>query len=154
MFKQEAQATAPEMPPYVPTSANRKTLVFHIGDHKTGSTSIQYAFARGAITLKGRKVLYPARLGHNYLREHVRALDPGAPAKKITAANEAFSKLAEHIRRSDADLILLSGEEFDSVPAEQLRRITDTWFADVVDDIRIVSYVRPHAPRLVSASPP
>lgn len=133
------------------TTSKRKTLVFHIGDHKTGSTSIQYAFARGAVTLKGRKLLYPAKLGHNYLREPARVLFSEAPAKKQAAAEDSFRKLAERIRRSDADLILLSAEEFDNVPATQLHQLIKTWFADAVDDIRVVSYVRPHAPRLVSS---
>mgnify|MGYP000498255412 CR=1 FL=1 len=45
-----------------------KTLVFHIGDHKTGSTSIQYAFAADRVALENRSVLYPARINSNRLR--------------------------------------------------------------------------------------
>lgn len=143
--------TAPEMPANSPTSPNRKTLVFHIGDHKTGSTSIQQAFARGAVTTQGRKVFYPAKMGHNYLREPARVIFSDTPPKKREAAEETFRKLAERIRRSDADLVLISAEDLDGVPAAQLHHIIETWFADTADDIRVVAYVRPHAPRLVSS---
>jgi len=133
------------------TTSERKTLVFHIGDHKTGSTAIQHAFARGAVTLEGRKLLYPAKLSHNYLRAPARALSAGTPQRKRETAKEIFAKLADQVRRSDADLVLISAEDLDTIPATRLRQIVDTWFSDTADDIRIVSYVRPHAPRLVSS---
>ncbi|MFZ0097191.1 MAG: hypothetical protein WAK98_01800, partial [Gemmobacter sp.] len=48
----------------------RRKLLFHIGHHKTGSTSIQYALATGKVKLDGGTILYPGKLTHNYLRRH------------------------------------------------------------------------------------
>ena len=46
----------------MPEQTRIRRLVVHIGDHKTGSTSIQYAFANGRVALDGRRLfLRPIR---------------------------------------------------------------------------------------------
>ena len=47
------------------SAGHGKTLIVHVGDHKTGSTSIPNAFASGRVTLPGHSVLYPGNLDHN-----------------------------------------------------------------------------------------
>jgi hypothetical protein len=133
------------------SAAPRKTLIFHIGDHKTGSTSIQLAFARGHVTLQDRQVFYPAKLANNawgrQCMKYGLAQTPGArerAARPITA-------LADQVRKSDADFVLISAEYFESVPASVLRDVVDTCFADAADDIRVICYVRPHAARVTSS---
>lgn len=72
--------------PPSPAPDRPRRLVIHIGDHKTGSTSVQYAFAQKAVTLEGQTVFYPTKLSHNYLRKPVKALAAEAPPKKRAAA--------------------------------------------------------------------
>jgi len=131
--------------------SRHKTLVFHIGDHKTGSTAIQSAFAQRQVTLKGLSVFYPAKLAHNYLRQHFQAYaDPDTPAAR-QAAIATFKKLAAQIRASDADFCLISTEELERVDPGVFQDIMTTYFADTADEIRIIAYVRPHGARMLSS---
>ncbi|MGD9861810.1 MAG: hypothetical protein AB7S99_01235 [Pseudodonghicola sp.] len=128
-----------------------KTLVFHIGDRKTGTTALQYAFASGRVELKGHSLFYPAKISHNRLAGHFEALDPTASSPKARKkAEEACARLAQRIGDSEADLCLISGEMFESVPAATLQHVIDSQFADCADRIRVVAYVRPHAGRFLS----
>ena len=132
------------------SAARPARLVFHIGDHKTGSTSIQYAFAKKSISFESQPVFYPGGVGHNHLRKQCTHYAKGKPAQRAKSA-ALFSKLAERIRCSGAPAALISGEALENVPATILREIIDTFFAEAADEIRVVAYVRPHAARLVSS---
>lgn len=136
--------THPGTPPH-------KTLIIHIGDHKTGSTSIQLAFAKKLVELPGKAVMYPAKLAMNAWGprcvDYVQTADPEAQA----TARRRLQQLAARMDKSDADFVLLSAEAFERVPAQTLRQVVDEIFAPVVDDIRIIAYVRPHAARLTSS---
>jgi len=127
-----------------------KTLVIHIGDHKTGSTSIQTAFAQGNVTLKGRSVFYSAKIAHNMLKTQCQAyarLNKPAGRKRAIAV---FEKLARKIRKSDADFCLISAEALEGVEPTLFHDVVTSYFAGVVDEVRVVAYVRPHAARLLS----
>ena len=137
--------------PSLPAGPGGKTLVLHIGDHKTGSTSIQYAFANGRVALDGRRLFYPAGLSHNHLRGPAEALFGGKKKISREEAAQTFTRLARRIRKADADLALISAEALDAIPAEQLRQIVETYFAEAADEIRVVAYVRPHAARILSS---
>lgn len=128
----------------------RKTLIFHIGDHKTGSTSIQYAFVRRQVKLQDCSIFYPARLASNALRDQ--CLDYGAaetPEARKKAA-QPLKRLARRIHDSKADFTVISAEALERVPAALLREVIDTFFADTAEDIRVIAYVRPHARRITS----
>lgn len=129
---------------------HRKTLIFHIGDHKTGSTTIQYAFARGQVTLNGARLFYPAALNHSYLRArldaYARTDDPAARRK----AGAAFDRLAGKIRAAEAEICLISAESLEQADPALLHEVATTYFAGAADAIRIIAYVRPHAARLLS----
>lgn len=133
----------------MPTPA--KTLMFHIGDHKTGSTSIQDAFALKNVTLKGAKVYYPAKLAHNYLGGAFR--DYGKPAKSPARkkAIEAFKGLARKIRKSKADFCLVSAEAIEGIDPGVFHEVVTNHFADAADEIRVICYTRPHAARILSS---
>ncbi|WP_369928583.1 hypothetical protein [Leisingera sp. XS_AS12] len=130
---------------------NRKTLIFHIGDHKTGSTSIQLAFAKRLVTIQGHSVFYPAKLARNALGDQCLAYGKAQTPETRQATAKPIAKLAELIRDSKADFTLISAEAFEKVPAALLREVIDTFFAGTADDIRIFGYVRPHAARLTSS---
>ncbi len=128
-----------------------KTLIFHIGDHKTGSTSIQLAFAKQLVTLPGKTVMYPAKLAMNAWGPHCLDYVQAAEPERRAAAKAKLDNLAARIAREDVDFVLISAEFFERVPAQILRQVVDEIFAPVVDEVRIIAYVRPHAARLTSS---
>lgn len=132
-------------------TAPKKTLVFHIGDHKTGSTAIQSAFAQAQVSLGDRSVFYPAKLAHNYLKQHCNAYAAPHATGGRKKAIAVFRKLAARVRESDADFSLISAEEMEWVDPEVLHDIITRYFADTVDEIHVIAYVRPHAARLLSS---
>lgn len=139
----EHAATAPDR--------RHKTLVIHIGDHKTGSTSIQMAFAQRQVVLENQTVTYPARIAHNGLKPHFNAYMATGRPKARRKAIAAFEALASSIRDADTDFCLISAEAFETVPPPVLHDIVSRFFAPAADEVRVVAYVRPHAARLLSS---
>lgn len=128
-----------------------KTLVIHIGDHKTGTTTLQNALAAGRLRIEGADLLYPARLNHNYLMGHITAEQRGDPPPKTRGGQQSLAALAERIQASDAQYAVLSGEVFENVPAPRFREVVERHFRTSAARIRIVAYVRPHAQRILSS---
>ncbi|TDE34248.1 hypothetical protein [Antarcticimicrobium sediminis] len=136
--------------PISPQDRPKKTLVFHIGDRKTGSTSIQLAFAQGQVSLKGHSLFYPSKLAANALGTQCTTYgDANTPQMRRQAA-KPLQKLADQVRRSEADFIVISAEAIEGVKVELFHDVVQTFFADTADDIRVIGYVRPHAARLLS----
>lgn len=115
-----------------------RTLVVHVGDMKTGTTSIQAALAAGNIPDVGRKVIYPGdALNHNDLSPALAA--PPGRGKKETAELRNLIEAQE-----DADICIISAEALSrAMPARVARRI-ETNLAEFADEIRVLHYVRPH----------
>jgi hypothetical protein len=128
-----------------------KTLVFHIGDHKTGSTSIQLAFAQRQVVLQNHSVFYPARLASNMLKPYFRAYARPSDHPTHSPAVKVFKDLARKIRNADADFCLISAEVFEKIDAAVFHDVVTTFFTDTADEIRIIAYVRPHAARIMSS---
>ncbi|TDL81571.1 hypothetical protein E2L08_05485 [Palleronia sediminis] len=127
-----------------PASDAARRLIFHVGDNKTGSTSIQNALAMGRVTTPGTTLIYPIRddqLNHNHLR----------PQVEKGGAQDRLEWVRSQMDAHDAGLCILSGEVFEATPPRQLRAAIDTHLAGWADEIRIIAYVRPHAARLLSS---
>ncbi len=124
-------------------------LVLHTGDHKTGSTSIQASFAHG-ISFGGKKVLYPGKMSHNGFASSLKSIErqarQGTPQPKHQKKVASFGTL---IAQSPARYKLLSAEGLEGVAPATLAQALAEHFTGS-DKLRIVSYVRPHATRLVS----
>lgn len=139
-----------EMPLFV-NSQGKKVLIFHIGDHKTGSTAIQLALAQNRVSLQGKSLFYPAELNNNVLKSHCIAYaDVSQPIQRKKAAR-LLRQLADQVRQSDADFVVISAEELEGVSPTVFAEVVDVFFADAADEIRIIGYVRPHAPRILSS---
>ena len=127
-----------------------KTLILHIGDYKTGSTSIQNAFAAGRVHLTDSAIHYPAKLNHNFLKNSFQAMADGT-ASEQRAARRAFRKLARKIRNSGAPYSLISSEELIGADPAVVKQVLDKFFRDKVGTIRVIGYVRPHPGKLLSS---
>lgn len=143
--------TLPETAPQASNSeAGKRRLIIHIGDHKTGTTSIQNTFAAGRVRLDGHSLLYPAAMAHNYLRPHVESFAKGNPLETRHADQPGLADLGAQIRDAGADFTVISAEEFEGIDPLVLQQVLKTYFTDAYDEIRIVAYVRPHAARVLS----
>lgn len=134
------------------TRAGCKTLAFHIGDPKTGTTSIQSAFARGQVKIAGRTPFYSARVDHNHsVARQFQIFAKARDAGESLPAQRRLEELAGTIARADADVCVISAEWFSGLDPRAFRDITDRFFSRCADEIRVVAYVRPHTQRLLSS---
>lgn len=133
------------------TDRRPKTLIFHIGDCKTGSTSIQLALAQRRVALHGHSLFYPAKLAHNALAAQCINYGKATSREARQKAAVPIQKLAARVRRSDADFTVISAEVLETVKPALFQEIVAHFFADTAEEIRVVSYVRPHAARLLSS---
>ena len=128
-----------------------RKLLFHIGHHKTGTTTIQNAFARKEVTLRDCKILYPGNLAHNYLTRHFKAyaqdgrLLPGRPGQP------GLETIAERMQQGNFDVAVISGEAFEDFDPEQAREVLEKFMLPHVTDHAVICYVRPHAARILSS---
>lgn len=127
-----------------------RTLIFHIGDHKTGTTTIQHAFATRLVRIGGVQPLYTASLSHNHLPQLFRAVLRDRNSPTAEKGRQVIAGLAAKIAASDAPICVISAESFEGFDPAGLRRILDEHFAGLFDRIRIIAYVRPHLQRFVS----
>lgn len=118
-------------------------LIVHIGDRKTGSTSIQNALATGAVRLPGRTLCYPSRMAHNYLSREI--------TRAKTLEQTSLPDLMARIGKDSADVTILSAEHFEDMPPEKLREVHDRFLAPIADEVIYVGYLRPHAARTTSS---
>ena len=132
-------------------SRTPRKLIFHIGHHKTGSTTIQRALATGSIQVNGQKPLYPGRMAHNYLPRHFNAY---AKEKKIlngSAGNPNLEKIAQLLKNEDYKHAVFSGEEFERSTPQAVKKVMQKFMLPHVDEHTVICYVRPHAARILSS---
>ena len=84
-------------------------IVFHLGDCKTGTTSVQSVLASGAWESEAGQIAYPAKFNHMAL------------ARTLSVASEKqfqikrFEKLRQALDNSDARYAVISAEHFEFV---------------------------------------
>lgn len=121
-----------------------KEIVFHLGDCKTGTTSIQSALAEARFSAAGRTWIYPTRMNHIPVADVLRG-DPD-PALR----HERWSRLAERITAASEDTAIISAETFEFVRPEALAEAISTYLPGFDGRMRLITYIRPHAERFVS----
>lgn len=121
-----------------------KELIFHLGNRKTGSTSIQDMLAQNAIVCADKTLFYPTKTNHISLAKTLGVNH--SPAQRA----ERFTKLARRLGKSDADIGVISAEYFESVDPHILKATLDEFLPEYRDNTRLIAYVRPHAERFLS----
>ncbi|SPF78697.1 hypothetical protein ALP8811_02627 [Aliiroseovarius pelagivivens] len=130
--------------------ASGRMLLIHIGDHKTGSTTIQNAFAKSCIQIEGETPCYPNRLNHNFLPSALYDRYKGKGLKTDARSRAILTKLGQNLKAASTKYSLISGEMLERTPPAQLKRFIDDYTGSAFDEVKVISYVRPHAERLLS----
>lgn len=121
-----------------------KELIVHLGDCKTGTTSIQSVLSSVGYTSCAKTVCYPTRFSHNPL---ARPLMPNNRGKKTS---RTLAPAAEALLASDADVGVISAEHLEYVEPEALKAALEEYMPELIGNMRLIAYIRPHAERLVS----
>jgi len=119
-------------------------LVFHLGDCKTGTTSIQAVLAGRAWRADRGEITYPTRFNHIPLAKTL------SVPKERPLEEKRFTKAREALDASDAAYGVISAEHFEFVDPEKVHAAIHRHLPDYVDRLRLVAYVRPHADRFLS----
>lgn len=120
-------------------------LVLHVGDCKTGSTSIQAALNQRLWTGAVPDVHFPRQGTHN---------DLAAPffKRRVKAQKtKRMAALARDLRAATAPLAVVSAEHFEFADPAAVAEAFQRHLPQLQDRIRVIAYVRPHADRLVSS---
>lgn len=119
-------------------------LYFHVGDHKTGSSSIQRALFDGAWVCDSRSLAYPPYISAASL---ARALY--VPAMRRRRKN-LFQETADWLSGATGDVAVISAEHFSHVEPQLLNRMTGRFLPDHAETAKFLAYVRPHPGSIVS----
>ncbi|MBA3909846.1 MAG: hypothetical protein C0524_08130 [Rhodobacter sp.] len=129
-------------------------IIVHMGQGKTGTTSLQESLHAAGATLRSRKVLYP-RFGHQYVAHHLLVAlcgDPnrlppwnlerqGGPDGAVEAAQLAWNMTCEDIRRNRPELLVLSSEYL-ALTTDGVKARLAMLLSELSNDITPVIYVR------------
>lgn len=118
-------------------------LVFHIGDPKTGSSSIQQTLFSRRWSSSGHTIAYPDTLNALPIAQALKQ----SPDKTVNA----FKKIRKWLDGQTADAAVISAEHFSSVKPELLKTAIDQFLPAYSGQIEVVAYARPHLSRLVSS---
>ncbi|MFW8637118.1 hypothetical protein [Cribrihabitans pelagius] len=122
-----------------------KSLIFHIGDPKNGTSSIQRALFDRAwrcdhVSIAPQQELNASGLANTLLKD-------GRPERR----RKLFQQKREWACREEADLGVISAEFFAKVPPQLLQRCLQTHLPEHAAGARVLAYVRPHAAWVISA---
>ncbi|MEG6508640.1 hypothetical protein V6C03_06625 [Methyloligella sp. 2.7D] len=129
-----------------------RRCVFHIGLHKTGTSSIQRSLFHVRDALRARGIGYfPGRGNHSYLTgcfdarlvAMPRVLAPMTPSFAARPAfwNRARQEFERYLAESEAEIEIVSGEGFTQLPKAKLAELK-TFLERYFDEIEIIAYVR------------
>lgn len=122
-------------------------LILHLGDHKTGTSTLQQLFAAGH---GPAHVLYPSAGRANGTGHHNLAWEIGADPRFNPAKgrwSDAWQQIAEHA----PEVALISTEAFEFKRPKRAVSAIMANRPDFVSAVDGIVYIRPHASRLLSS---
>jgi len=122
-----------------------KKVVIHLGDSKTGSTSIQSTLANCRWKSDTHSLFYSAKFNHSRLADTLYKKS----CEKFRSAR--FQSIARKLNRSDADIGVISAEQFEFCDPKSLSDSIDEYLPKYKNNIQLISYIRPHSARLLSS---
>lgn len=122
-----------------------KELVVHLGDTKTGSTSIQKVLKQKAYKTAGEEICYPTQNHHNAL---VRTL---TRKRHLPQREVRFGSVYDRMSKSKAKLGVVSAEHFQFANPELFAQAARQYWPDLHENMRLISYIRPHHEKLLSS---
>lgn len=117
-------------------------LVIHVGDCKTGTTSIQTVLADNLVESEAR-LIYPARFNHIPFEKRLQSDVKGATYKDAIALSKSF-------RKAKGGIGVISAETFEFIEPQKLADLFDGPFKPWRNHVRVIGYIRPHAERFLS----
>ena len=122
-----------------------KKLVIHLGDCKAGSTSIQTILFRKAWTSQHHNVFYPKPFNHIRLAKSI------STKSLLPFQARIFNRINNALSNSRAPIGILSAENFEFVDPQMFSDAIDKYLPEFRDHIQLITYVRPHAERLLAS---
>lgn len=122
-----------------------KELIVHLGDTKTGSTSIQRALVQQAYEVKGTSICYPTG------NHHIAMAKTLTRKHRLAERGKRFERVNTALQQSDADYGIVSAEHFQFVDPEVFADAIAEFWPGFEDQMRLVAYVRPHPDKLLSS---
>lgn len=119
-------------------------LILHVGDCKTGSTSIQAALRAAEADAAGPSLFYGVPVNHNFL------VDPLLSPTDPSSAEKVFADAARTLANADAEVAVISAEMAEFVDPDVLASYLQRYLPRWVPDLTVIAYVRPHGARLLS----
>lgn len=120
-------------------------LVLHIGDPKTGSSSIQKILFEKEWRCESRTLDYPRTMNAFKL---VNALKPDT---RPYVADTRYAEYNTWLKASRADVAVISAETFSQMDPVIVNNAMHRYFPEHAPTMRVVAYARPHVSRFLSA---
>ena len=122
-----------------------KELIVHLGDTKTGSTSIQKVLKQKTYKTAGEELCYPTQNHHNAL---VRTL---TRKRHLPQREVRFGSVYNRFSKSNAALGIVSAEHFQFADPILFEKTARQYWPDLCENMRLIAYIRPHHEKLLSS---
>ena len=120
-------------------------LVIHIGDSKTGSSSIQKVLFERRWRASDLSIAYPPQLSSFRLAN--RLLEPRKSLTRIRALQD----LGNWVAQAEGDFAVISAEQFSRVEPAEMDRVLRKFVPGKGGTARLIACVRPHPHRFPAA---
>ncbi|MEO8243064.1 MAG: hypothetical protein ABI832_12200, partial [bacterium] len=120
-------------------------LTLHIGDPKTGTSSIQGALFNRRFECDSKTLDYPATLSAFMLANTLKK------RRRASQKDQRFADIAAWLAASKADVAVISAEQFSTVDPATVLQAFQEFIPDHAESMRVVAYARPHVSRFLSA---
>lgn len=122
----------------------RPQLVLHIGDPKTGTSSIQRALQDKSVRCDTRNIL-------PWIKMNARNLAFDLVSEDEEKSRQKAARVRKWIDSSKADYAVISSEFMARADPEKLKIVLEHHLPEYIETARVIAYVRPHASRFLAA---